>query len=169
MHLFFRLLLSLGLAALAAASAADFKVEGTSFLLDGKPFQIRSGEIHYSRVPKEEWRNRIQMAKAMGLNTICTYVFWNFHETRRGEYDFNGEKDVAAFVKLCGEEGMQAIVRPGPYVCAEWDLGGIPAWLLAEPGIKLRTTDPRFLDPAKAWMKHMGEMLQPLSVANLWI
>lgn len=151
---------------MSAASAADFKVEGTSFLLDGKPFQMRSGEIHYSRVPKEEWRNRIRMAKAMGLNTICTYVFWNFHETRRGEYDFSGEKDVAAFVKLCGEEGMQAIVRPGPYVCAEWDLGGIPAWLLAEPGIKLRTTDPRFLDPAKAWMKHMGGMLQPLSIAN---
>ncbi len=166
MKRFSRILLSLGLAALSAASAAEFKVEGTSFVLDGKPFQIRSGEIHYSRVPKEEWRNRIRMAKAMGLNTICTYVFWNFHETRRGEYDFTGEKDVAAFVKLCGEEGMQAIVRPGPYVCAEWDLGGIPAWLLAEPGIKLRTTTPRFLDPAKAWMKHMGRMLQPLSITN---
>lgn len=146
--------------------AADFKVKGTAFVLDGKPFQIRAGEMHYPRVPKEEWRNRIVMAKAMGLNTICTYVFWNLHESKRGEYDFSGERDVLAFVKLCGELGMHAIVRPGPYVCAEWDLGGLPAWLLAEPGIKLRSTDPRYLDPAKAWMKKMGGMLQPLSVAQ---
>lgn len=146
--------------------AADFKVEGNSFVLDGKPFQIRSGEIHYPRVPRAEWRSRIRMAKAMGLNTVCTYVFWNLHETKRGEFDFAGEKDVSEFVKVCGEEGMKAIVRPGPYVCAEWDLGGLPAWMLAEPGVQLRSTDPRFLDPAKAWMKRMGEMLQPLSVAK---
>ena len=147
-------------------SAAEFKVEGNSFALEGKPFQIRSGEIHYSRVPRAEWRSRIQMAKAMGLNTVCTYVFWNYHEAKRGALDFTGEKDVAEFVHLCGEEGMKAIVRPGPYVCAEWDLGGLPAWLLAEPGIRLRSTDPRFLEPAKDWMKRMGSMLQPMSVTQ---
>lgn len=146
--------------------AAEFKVEGNAFVLEGQSFQIRSGEMHYSRVPRGEWRNRIRMAKAMGLNTVSTYVFWNYHETKRGEFDFTGEKDVAEFVKLIGEEGMKAIVRPGPYVCAEWDLGGLPAWLLAEPGMNLRSTDPRFLEPAKAWMKRMGEMLQPLSVAK---
>lgn len=151
---------------LTDVTATDFRTEGTQFMLDGKPLQIRSGEIHYARVPKAEWRNRIQMAKAMGLNTICTYVFWNLHETKKGEFDFSGEKDVAGFIKLCGELGMHAIVRPGPYVCAEWDLGGLPAWLLAEPGIHLRSTDPRFLDPAKAWLKRMGAMLQPLSVAQ---
>lgn len=161
-----KLVICIFVAMAAELAAADFRIEGKSFLLDGKPFQIRSGEIHYSRVPKEEWRNRIRMAKAMGLNTICTYVFWNLHETKRGEYDFSGDKDVVSFVRLCAEEGMQAIVRPGPFVAAEWDLGGIPAWLLAEPGIKLRTTDVRFLAPAKAWMKLMGAKLQPLSVAN---
>jgi beta-galactosidase len=106
------------------------------------------------------------MAKAMGLNTVCTYVFWNYHETKRGEFDFTGERDVAEFVRIIGEEGMKAMVRPGPYVCAEWDLGGLPAWLLAEPGVRLRSADPRFLEPAKAWMKRMGEMVRPLSVAR---
>lgn len=146
------------------ASAAEFKFDGNSFKLAGKPLQIRSGEIHYSRVPRAEWGNRVRMAKAMGLNTISTYVFWNLHETRRGEFDFSGEKDLLEFVKTCGAAGMHVIVRPGPYVCAEWDLGGLPAWLLAEPDVKLRSTDPRFLDPAKDWMKRMGAMLQPLSV-----
>ena len=159
-------LLSTLLISLATCNAADFRVEGPSFKLDGKPLQIRSGEIHYSRVPKDEWRSRIRMAKAMGLNTVCTYVFWNLHESKRGEFDFTGEKDVAAFIRLCGECGMHAIVRPGPYVCAEWDLGGLPAWLLAEPGITLRSTDPKFIEPAKEWMRRMGAMLQPLSVAN---
>jgi beta-galactosidase len=121
-------------------SAAEFKVEGKVFVLDGARFQIRSGEIHYPRVPREEWRNRVKMARAMGLNTVCTYVFWNLHEERRGEWDFAGDKDVAEFVKVCGEEGMKVIVRPGPYVCAEWDLGGLPAWLLAEPGMRLRSS-----------------------------
>ena len=131
------------------APAATFQAGQKQFLLDGKPFQIRSGEIHYSRVPAAEWRNRVRRAKAMGLNTICTYVFWNYHETKRGEFDFTGEKDVAQFIRICGEEGMKVIVRPGPYVCAEWDLGGIPAWILAEKGVRLRTNDPRYLAPAK--------------------
>jgi beta-galactosidase len=158
--------LAFSLAAITGDSAAEFKVEGPAFVLDGKPFQIRSGEIHYPRVPREEWSSRILMAKAMGLNTISTYVFWNLHESKRGEYDFSGEKDVVAFVKLCGELGMHAIVRPGPYVCAEWDLGGLPGWLLADPDIKLRSTDARYLEPAKDWMRKMGSLLQPLTVAE---
>ncbi len=156
--------LSIALISATNAFAAEFRVEGSSFVLDGKSLQIRSGEIHYSRVPKDEWRSRIQMAKAMGLNTVCTYVFWNLHELKKGEFDFIGEKDVAAFIRLCGECGMHAIVRPGPYVCAEWDLGGLPAWLLAEPGIRLRSTNPKFMEPASEWMRRMGAMLQPLSV-----
>ena len=129
--LFFVGILIFSMAAVTSASAADFKVEGTTFSLDGNPFQIRAGEMHYPRVPRKEWVDRIRMAKAMGLNTITTYVFWNLHEQKRGEHDFTGDKDLVAFVKLCGEEGMQAIVRPGLYVCAEWDLGGLPAWLLS--------------------------------------
>jgi beta-galactosidase len=154
------------LALASKLAAGDFRIEGKSFLLDGKPFQIRSGELHYSRVPRAEWANRIEMARAMGLNTICTYVFWNYHEPTKGEFDFSGEKDFIAFVKLCDQLGMKAIVRPGPYVCAEWDLGGLPAWLLNEPGINMRSMDPRYLDPAAAWMKRMGEMLEPLTVAK---
>jgi beta-galactosidase len=152
------------LAATAPVDAGTFEVGQKQFLLDGKPFQIRSGEIHYSRVPAAEWRNRIRMAKAMGLNTICTYVFWNYHEAKPGEFDFSGEKDVVQFIRICGEEGMKAIVRPGPYVCAEWDLGGIPAWILADKGVKLRTTDARYLNPAKEWLKRMAAMIEPLSV-----
>jgi beta-galactosidase len=148
------------------AVASSFGVKDGQFVLDGAAFQVRSGEIHYSRVPAEEWRNRIRMAKGMGLNTISTYVFWNYHETTKGTYDFTGEKDIAQFVRICGEEGMKAIVRPGPYVCAEWDLGGIPAWILAEDGVKLRSTDARYLAPAKEWMRRMGAMLEPLSVAK---
>lgn len=158
--------LAITLSSITIGSAADFRIERSTFQLAGKPFQIRSGEIHYSRVPKEEWRSRILMAKAMGLNTITTYVFWNLHEQKRGVYDFSGDKDLVAFVKLCDESGMHAIVRPGPYVCAEWDLGGLPAWLLAERGVKLRSMDPRYLEPTKAWMKKMGGLLQPLSVSQ---
>lgn len=145
---------------------ATFEVRGKDFVLDGKVFQIRSGEIHYSRVPSAEWGDRIRMAKSMGLNTICTYVFWGYHEGRRGEYDFSGERDVMRFVRLCGEEGMKVIVRPGPYVCAEWDLGGLPSWLLTDEGIKLRSTDARYLGPAKEWMRKMGGMIEPLTVAK---
>lgn len=146
--------------------AAEFKVGKSAFSLDDKPFQIRSGEIHYSRVPRAEWRSRIQMAKSMGLNTISTYVFWNYHETQAGKFDFKGEKDVMEFVRLCGAEDMKVIVRPGPYVCAEWDLGGLPAWLLKEPGIKVRSSDGRFLEPARNWMRRMGSMLKPLAVSR---
>ncbi|MCW1914754.1 beta-galactosidase [Luteolibacter sp. GHJ8] len=152
--------------AIAPVEAGSFEVGQKQFLLDGKPFQIRSGEIHYSRVPAAEWRNRIRMAKAMGLNTICTYVFWNYHEAKPGEFHFSGEKDVAQFIRICGEEGMKAIVRPGPYVCAEWDLGGIPAWILAEKGVKLRSTDARYLAPAKEWLKRMAVMIEPLSISK---
>lgn len=155
-----------GLLSGARLQASSFGMKDSKFVLDGNPFQVRSGEIHYARVPAAEWRNRIRMAKAMGLNTISTYVFWSYHETTKGNFDFSGEKDVAQFVKICGEEGMKAIVRPGPYVCAEWDLGGIPAWILSEEGVKLRSTDARYLGPAKEWMRRMGAMLEPLSVSK---
>jgi beta-galactosidase len=117
------LLLYLLLPVSTLVSAAGFKVHGGAFVFDGKPYQIRSGEIHCPRVPKAEWASRIRMAKAMGLNTISTYVFWNIHESKPGEFDFTGDKDVAEFVRTCAAEDMKVIVRPGPYVCAEWDLG----------------------------------------------
>lgn len=163
-HLFFRAAACLG--ALLSVSASTFEVAGTQFQLDGQAFQIRSGEMHYPRIPKEEWSDRVAMAKAMGLNTISTYLFWSYHEPAQGKFDFAGQKDFLAFIRICGEQGMKVIVRPGPYVCAEWDMGGIPGWVLAEPGVKVRSTGRRYLEPAKAWLAKVAGMLEPLSVAK---
>jgi beta-galactosidase len=104
----------------------SFGWKGTQFLLDGKPFQVISGEMHYARVPRQYWRDRMRKMKAMGLNTLTTYVFWNLHEPTPGKFDFTGNLDIAAYVRTAQEEGLWVIVRPGPYVCSEWDFGGLP-------------------------------------------
>ncbi len=153
-------------AAALPATAGSFEAKGRDFLLDGKPIQILSGEIHYPRVPRPYWQDRLRKAKAMGLNTICTYLFWNLHEPQPGRWDFADNLDIVAFLKACQAEGLHAIVRPGPYVCAEWELGGYPAWLLADPQTKLRSTDPRFLKPAVAYLEKVSAMLKPLQVEN---
>ena len=141
-------------------------VSGRQFLLDGKPFQIISGEMHYARIPREYWHDRLKMARAMGLNTISTYVFWNLHEPKPGVYDFSGQLDIAAFIRAAQEEGLYVILRPGPYVCAEWDLGGLPAWLLADPTIVLRSDDPKFMQPVAGWLKRLGQELAPLQATH---
>jgi beta-galactosidase len=143
-----------------------FAVSGGEFQLDGKPFRIISGEVHYARIPRAQWRQTFRMAKAMGLNTITTYVFWNVHEPMPGKFDFSGNADVAEFVREAGEEGLFVILRPGPYSCAEWDLGGFPAWLLKDHTMPLRTTDERFMQPAREWMARLGAELAPLTVGN---
>jgi beta-galactosidase len=143
-----------------------FGIQGDHFVLDGRPLQIISGEMHYARIPREYWRDRLKKARAMGLNTVSTYVFWNAHEPKPGVYDFGGALDVAAFVRMAQEEGLYVIVRPGPYSCAEWDLGGYPAWLLADPNIVLRSTDEKFMAPAERWIKRLGEELAPLQLAR---
>jgi beta-galactosidase len=148
----------------AAAPQHTFRVEGGKFLLDGKPFQIVAGEIHYARIPREYWRARLRMAKAMGLNTITTYVFWNFHEPRPGVYDFTGQYDVAEFVREAQSEGLWVNLRPGPYSCAEWEWGGFPAWLLKDHGIVVRSADPKFMDPARRWLLRLGKELAPLQI-----
>src|SRR5690349_1035994 len=102
-------------------STHEFALGDSTFLLDGKPFQMISGEMHYPRVPKEAWRERMKMAKAMGLNTIGTYVFWNLHEPQKGKYVFTGNNDIAEFVKIAQQEGLWVVLRPSPYVCAEWE------------------------------------------------
>jgi beta-galactosidase len=132
------------------------------FLLDGKPLQILSGEMHYPRIPREYWRDRFRMARAMGLNTISTYVFWNLHEPTPGRFDFSGNNNVAAFVRDAAAEGLHVILRPGPYVCAEWELGGYPAWLLAGPDLVLRSTDEKFTGAAERWLARLGHELAPL-------
>lgn len=144
------------------STESTLSIAGDHFVLQGKPFQIISGEMHYARVPREYWRLRLRMARAMGLNTVSTYVFWNVHEPRPGIYDFSGNHDVAAFIRTAQEEGLHVILRPGPYSCAEWDLGGFPAWLLKDPDIVLRSADPKFLEPARRWLMRLGKEVAPL-------
>ena len=149
------------------ASGGDFKVGTNAFLLNGKPYIIRAGEIHFPRIPREYWEHRIQMTKALGMNTICIYLFWNFHEEQEGVFDFTGSKDVAEFVRLVQKNGMYCIVRPGPYVCAEWDMGGLPWWLLKKPGIQVRTKDDAFfMQSAKRYLAEVGRQLAPLQIQN---
>ncbi|HEU4635191.1 MAG TPA: beta-galactosidase family protein [Edaphobacter sp.] len=143
-----------------------FAVSNGQFTLDGKPFRVLSGEMHYPRIPRAYWRDRLRMAKAMGLNTITTYVFWNIHEAQPGVYDFSGNNDVAEFIREAQQEGLYVILRPGPYVCAEWEWGGYPAWLLKDHSMVVRSTDPKFMQPASRWIKRLGQELAPLQIGN---
>ena len=128
----------------------QFSLSPSDFLLDGKPFQIISGEMHPARIPVEYWRQRIQMAKAMGCNTIAAYIFWNYHETKEGVFDFKTDNhNIAEFIRICQQEGMWVLLRPGPYVCAEWDFGGLPSYLLKIPDIKVRCMDKRYMSAVK--------------------
>ncbi len=149
-----------------ADEAHTFAVEGDHFALDGKPFQVISGEMHYQRIPRAYWRARFRMAKAMGLNTITTYVFWNEHEPKPGVYDFSGNNDVAEFIREAQQEGLYVILRPGPYVCAEWEWGGFPAWLLKDHSLVVRSSDPKFLAPTVRWIGRLGKELAPLQIGN---
>jgi beta-galactosidase len=148
------------------ATPGTFAIHNGQFVLNGKPFQIISGEMHYARIPRAYWRDRFRMAKAMGLNTITTYVFWNFHESRPGVYDFSGDHDVAEFIREAQQEGLYVILRPGPYACAEWEFGGFPAWLLKDHSTIVRSRDPKFMEPAARWLKRLGQELAPLQIGN---
>jgi beta-galactosidase len=144
-----------------------FTFGASEFLLDGKPYQIISGEMHPARIPAEYWRHRIQMAKAMGCNTISAYVFWNYHEAEEGVYDFStGNKNLAEFFKIAQDEEMWILLRPGPYVCAEWELGGIPPYLLRIPDIKLRCMDPRYMSAAERYIARLSEEIKPFIVTK---
>ena len=145
----------------------NFIAGDKTFLLNGVPFVVRAGEIHFPRIPKEYWEHRIEMCKAMGMNTICIYLFWNFHEQQRGVFDFSGQKDVAAFVKLVQKHGMYCIVRPGPYACAEWDMGGLPWWLLKQKDMQVRiSSNSFFVERAKLYLNEVGKQLAPLQIQN---
>src|ERR1700692_42875 len=141
-----------------ATAPHTFTIEGDHFALDGKPFKLLSGELHYARIPREYWHARLKMAKAMGLNTVATYVFWNAHEPTPNHFDFSGNNDVAAFIKAAQEEGLYVILRAGPYAGAEWEFGGFPAWLLKDPRMStvLRSNDPAFMVPAERWIKRLA-------------
>lgn len=126
---------------------------------------VISGELHYPRIPRAYWRDRLRMARAMGLDTVSTYVFWNRHEPQPGSYDFSGENDIAAFVRAARDEGLDVILRPGPYVCAEWDFGGLPSWLLRDD-VPVRTAHEAYMRPVRAWLRRLGEELGRLQRAS---
>ncbi|GAB3416643.1 beta-galactosidase [Niabella aquatica] len=145
----------------------SFETGNKVFLLNGKPFVVRAAELHYPRIPKEYWEHRIQLCKAMGMNTICIYLFWNIHEQKQGSFDFTGQNDIAAFVQLVQKNGMYCIVRPGPYVCAEWDMGGLPWWLLKKDDLKVRTRDDSFyMQSVRNYLRQVGKILSPYQIQN---
>lgn len=171
------LILSQGLGVVSAESGLSeaesqlvaqhsFEIGENDFLLDGKPLQIRCGEIHSSRVPRAYWQHRLKMCKAMGLNTVCAYLFWNYHERSQDEFTWEDQADVVEFCKLAQAEGLWVILRPGPYACAEWEMGGLPWWLLKHEDIQLRSRDPRFISAARNYLQEVGRVLGPMQVTN---
>lgn len=145
--------------------ARTFEIRET-FYLDGEPFQILSGSIHYFRIVPQYWRDRLEKLKAMGLNTVETYIPWNIHEPKKGQFNFEGIADVAEFVRLAEELGLYVILRPSPYICAEWEFGGLPGWLLAEDGMQVRSSSPAFLEQVKEYYKVLLPILKPLQITE---
>ena len=168
-HLFRKLALAAMLmtapaAGFAAQKPGTFTVGDKTFLLNGQPFVVKAAEVHYPRIPRPYWEHRIQMCKALGMNAVCIYIFWNIHEQKEGQFDFTGNNDVAEFCRLAQKNGMYVIVRPGPYVCAEWEMGGLPWWLLKKKDIRLRERDPYFMERVKIFEQKVGEQLAPLTI-----
>lgn len=141
-----------------------FEIGADDFLLDGEPHRVISGALHYFRIHPDQWRDRIRMGKMMGLNTIETYVAWNEHAPEPGVFDTTGRLDLARFLREVQEEGMHAIVRPGPYICAEFDGGGFPAWLLRDPEVGVRTLEPRYMAAVSEYLRAVMEIVAPLQI-----
>ncbi|SEO35070.1 beta-galactosidase [Paenibacillus sp. OV219] len=144
----------------------SFSIEKSGFVYDGEPVRLLSGAMHYFRTVPAYWRDRLLKLKACGLNTVETYIPWNIHEPKEGEFHFEGIADAAAFVELAGSLGLHVIVRPSPYICAEWEFGGLAAWLLANPYIQLRCSHPAFLAKVDAYYDELIPRLTPLLCTN---
>jgi len=145
---------------------STFEIKNGHFLLNGKPFSIHSGEMHYPRIPQEYWKHRLQMMKAMGLNAVTTYVFWNYHEESPGKWNWSGEKDLKKFIKTAQEVGLYVIIRPGPYVCAEWEFGGYPWWLQNIKGLKIREDNDQFLAETQKYITQLYNQVKDLQITN---
>lgn len=140
----------------------SLRAEGKNFMLDGKPFRILSGAMHYFRVVPAYWHDRLLKLKAMGLNTVETYVAWNVHEPHPGNFEFSGQCDIRAFIQLAHKLGLYVILRPGPYICSEWEFGGLPGWLLADPQMAIRSTHSLFMDSVARYFDILMPLIVPL-------
>jgi len=148
-------------------SKHTFAITDGAFQYDGKPVQIHSGEMHFARIPKEYWRHRLKMLRAMGMNTVATYVFWNHHETSPGVWDFKtGNRDIREFVKTAQQEGLMVILRPGPYACAEWEFGGYPWWLQNDKNMVIRSKNQNFLDSCKTYINQLVNQVKDLQITH---
>ena len=143
-----------------------FDVSEGRFVLNGEPVTILSGAVHYFRVVPEYWPDRLRKLKACGLNTVETYIPWNIHEPREGQFCFEGMFDASAFIRLAGSMGLHVIVRPGPFICAEWEFGGLPAWLLKDDAMRLRCSYPPFLEKVDRFYQALSRQLAPLWCTN---
>lgn len=160
--MFIGALCAFGISFVNAKAVNDFKIGEGTFLLNGQPFVVKAAELHYPRIPMEYWDQRIKMCKALGMNTVCLYTFWNVHEENESEFNFTGKNDIAHFIRLCQKNDMFVILRPGPYVCAEWEMGGLPWWLLKKKDISLRDNDPYFMDRVKIFEEELSQQLTGL-------
>lgn len=140
---------------------STFNYKGNSFYLDGEPFRIISGAMHYWRIVPEYWEDRLKKLKACGFNTLETYIAWNLHEKKEGEFDFSGPLDVVKYIEIAESLGLKVIVRPGPYICSEFDFGGLPSWLLSYPDITLRSSDERYLEKVRPYYKELISRIAP--------
>lgn len=143
-----------------------FEIKGDQFYLNEKPFVIRAGAIHYFRVPREYWKDRLEKLKACGLNTVETYVSWNLHEKKQGEYDFSDMLDIREFILLAKELGLYVIIRPSPFICAELDGGGLPAYLYKDKNMNLRCCDDKYLGYVKRWFTRLFKEFVDLQITN---
>ena len=170
---YLKLLLVAALLSFTSAHAKDVKVKHTfaiengNFLYDGKAIQLHSGEMHDARVPAPYWRHRFKMMKAMGLNAVATYVFWNYHEVAPGVWDWKtGNKNLRAFIQQAAEEGLLVILRPGPYCCAEWEFGGYPWWLQNDKNMVIRSDNKAFLDACSLYLKQLTDQVRDLQITK---
>lgn len=147
-----------------SSAGNTFEIDKGVFVFNGEPFIIKAAELHYPRIPRPYWDNRIKLCKALGMNTVCLYVFWNSHEPQPDKFDFTGQNDLREFVKLCQANDMKVILRPGPYVCAEWEMGGLPWWLLKKKDIRLREADPYFLERVDKFQRAVADQVGDMIV-----
>lgn len=151
---------------LSSRQKVSFEIKDGHFYRNGEATSVLSGEMHYSRIPHQYWRHRLQMVKAMGLNAVATYVFWNFHEEEPGKWNFEGDRNLAEYIRIAGEEGLMVILRPGPYVCAEWEFGGYPWWLQTIQGMEIRRDNPEFLAYTKLYIDRLYKEVGHLQVTK---